>query len=147
MVAFSEADTPPRASAVRKGGAQLPVAGGKKVIAGCSKTGGGESREGRSLATARSTQISEEPALDEKRMRNILKGFGEYPEKYRCVCLCLCLCVCICRCVSVCTCRYNTYVDVCFVCNLEELIKMRCTCLPNPATVQETGTQMYSTNS
>lgn len=84
-MAFSEADTPPRAGGVRKGKAQPPVVAKKKSTTGCSKAAGGGSREGHSLPSGRSAQIIEEPALDEKRMKNILKGFGEYPEKYRCV--------------------------------------------------------------
>ena len=86
VVAFSEADTPPKAGAARKSGAQLTAVARKKETLGCSKTCGGGPRPDHS-ATTRSAQVSEEPALDEKRMRNILKGFGEYPEKYRCVLL------------------------------------------------------------
>ena len=63
-----------------KAGKVLPTKKYKSSVATSSKTVAG----GRSTtAQSKTMSLSEEPVLDLKKMKAILQGFGEYPEKYR----------------------------------------------------------------
>ena len=52
----------------------------KSTLSGSSKAG---AKITDTRVQPRTHSLSEEPVLDENKMKAILKGFGEYPEKYR----------------------------------------------------------------